>query len=186
MSYRFEESVVRHCAAMLAGHKCGSLFSYKTQQGECLEAQAAQLGDALADKGVCVRLLRRCECGGLVYVYRPAALAARLAERDVRTFLSSQGYAAFSIEECLLRLSGRVRCGEAFPHEIGVFLDYPLTDVIGFIENRGCNARCVGCWKVYSNEDEARRRFALYRKCRDVYLRCYRRGFGVTRLTVAA
>ena len=33
---------------------------------------------------------------------------------------------------------------------------------------------------------QARRVFALYEKCRNVYLSCYRRGFGVARLTVAA
>ena len=29
MSARFEETLIRHCAATLAGHKCGSLFSYR-------------------------------------------------------------------------------------------------------------------------------------------------------------
>ena len=84
------------------------------------------------------------------------------------------------------QLSERIRCSGEFPHEIGVFLDYPLEDVVGYIENRGDRALCAGCWKAYSNADEAQRRFALYRKCREVYLRCYRKGFGVARLTVAA
>ena len=39
---------------------------------------------------------------------------------------------------------------------------------------------------AYTNEAAARKTFALYRKCRDVYLRCYARGYGVARLTVAA
>ena len=90
------------------------------------------------------------------------------------------------LNECIDALARRVHCGEEFPHEIGVFLDYPLEDVVGYIENRGDRALCSGCWKAYSNADEARRRFALYRKCREVYLRCYRKGFGVARLTVAA
>ena len=90
------------------------------------------------------------------------------------------------MDERIDALARRVHCGEEFPHEIGVFLDYPLEDVVGYIENRGDRALCAGCWKAYSNADEAQRRFALYRKCREVYLRCYRKGFGVARLTVAA
>ena len=90
------------------------------------------------------------------------------------------------MDECIDALARRVHCGEEFPHEIGVFLDYPLSDVIAFIENKGMHFRQVGYWKVYSNEAEALRIFALYTKCREVYLKCYRRGFGVERLTVAA
>ena len=73
-----------------------------------------------------------------------------------------------------------------FPHEIGVFLDYPLEDVQGFMANGGAGAVCQGCWKAYGDAQEAYRRFRLYGKCREVYLSCYRRGFDVLRLTVAA
>ena len=63
----------------------------------------------------------------------------------------------------------------------------PLADVIGFIRHQGAAFCCVGCWKAYTNEEQARRTFALYRKCRMVYLACYHnKGYGVTRLTVAA
>ena len=137
-------------------------------------------------KGVRVRLLRECEKGALIYVYRPTMLEKRLARGEVRSFLEKRGYAGLTMDECIDALARRVHCGEEFPHEIGVFLDYPLEDVVGYIENRGDRALCAGCWKAYSNADEARRRFALYRKCREVYLRCYRKGFGVARLTVAA
>ena len=36
-----------------------------------------------------------------------------------------------------------------FPHEIGVFLGYPLEDVVGFIRHRGKCFTCCGCWKSY-------------------------------------
>ena len=71
-------------------------------------------------------------------------------------------------------------------HEIGVFLDYPLEDVVGFIENAGQNYKCSGCWKVYCNECEAVKLFARYKKCRDVYMRLWHQGRSVLQLTVAA
>ena len=38
-----------------------------------------------------------------------------------------------------------------FPHEIGVFLGYPLDDVKGFIKNEGKKYLMIGYWKVYSD-----------------------------------
>lgn len=186
MSARFEEALIRHCAATLAGHKCGSLFSYRPQKSESLSENAAELDGLLREKGIRVRILREREADGLVYVYRPRMLEARLRQADIRAFLAEIGYTVFEPESALEALA-RAVCEHAdFPHEIGVFLGYPLEDVLGFIRNNGECFCCLGCWKAYSNEAQARRVFALYEKCRSVYLRCYRRGFGVARLTVAA
>ena len=43
----FEESIVRHCAATLAGHKCGSLFSYRWKAGEQPEAALEEVNALL-------------------------------------------------------------------------------------------------------------------------------------------
>ena len=69
--------------------------------------------------------------------------------------------------------------------KIGVFLNYPLGDVIGFIENKGHNYKCKGCWKVYCNECETQKTFQRYQKCRNVYLRLWKQGRSVLQLTVA-
>lgn len=186
VSRRFEETLIRHCAATLAGHKCASLFSYQPEEGESFEDNLIGVSRYLVEKGVRVRLLKRCREGGLVYVFRPRQLEALLAKPDVRAFLASCGYQDFSVNVCLSTLSKNIRCEAEFPHEIGVFLGYPLNDVICFIENKGCGCGCQGCWKAYTNLDQAQRVFALYQKCREVYTRCFLRGFSVSRLTVAA
>lgn len=186
MSHRFEEELIRHCAATLAGHKCGSLFFCQKEGETALGDNLRSANAQLEEKGVRACLLREGTRGGLVYVYRPAMLEGRLRDTEVRVFLAGQGYCDPSAQECLRTLSAHMACGEEFPHEIGVFLDYPLSDVMAFIENGGDHCQCVGCWKVYSNVEQAQRLFALYRKCRDVYLRCYARGFSVSRLTIAA
>ena len=122
----------------------------------------------------------------MIYVYRPARLQAKLEDMAVRAFLAECGYADASLDLLLEQLTRRITSCADFPHEIGVFLDYPLEDVKGFIANRGANYTCLGCWKAYGNAQEAQRRFSLYRKCKTVYQTCYQRGFGVMRLTVAA
>lgn len=80
--------------------------------------------------------------------------------------------------------SNRV-CRSEFPHEIGFFLGYPYEDVLGFIENRGQNYLEVGPWKVYANQNQARRTFARYRRCARIYARAYRCGQSLRRLTVS-
>ena len=101
-------------------------------------------------------------------------------------FLREQGYVCLTLPGALTTLARHIHCGQEFPHEIGVFLDYPLADVMGFIAHKGSGFSCLGCWKAYGNAEQAQRTFALYHKCQAVYLDCYRRGFDVVRLTVAA
>ena len=67
-----------------------------------------------------------------------------------------------------------------------MFLGYPLCDVIGFIENRGQGSKCCGCWKVYGDEQEAKKQFARYDKCSHIYQRLFREGRSLWQLTVTA
>ena len=69
-------------------------------------------------------------------------------------------------------LSRRMRSAKAggFPHEIGLFLGYPLEDVTGFIAAGGAEYRCSGCWKVYGDVEQAQRLFRRYAACRKRYL----------------
>ena len=82
MAHSFEESFVRNCAATLAGHKCGSLFSYHKGEGENVSEALGAVGKMIEGKGVRVRLLRECEKGALIYVYRPVMLEKRLARGE--------------------------------------------------------------------------------------------------------
>ena len=86
----------------------------------------------------------------------------------------------------LTQLSRKLCCSAEFPHEIGVFLGYPLGDVVGFIENRGKNFTCCGCWKSYGDPDAAQKHFDQLSKCTAVYLRLFHSGTPILRLAVAA
>jgi len=87
---------------------------------------------------------------------------------------------------CIENLQERLRSSSDFPHEIGLFLGYPLEDVRGFIENAGQNCKCTGCWKVYCNECETVKLFMKYKKCKDIYTKLFEnRGRSVWELTVA-
>ena len=185
MSGRFEESLIRHCAATLAGHKCGSLFSYRPAPDEDTAAHIAEINVLISGKGLRARLLKRCPHGDLVYLYRPAMLEARLCAPETARFLETLGYGGLSMEGCLAALAQRIHCGE-FPHEIGAFLGYPAADIDGFIRCHGKGAVLVGEWKVYADKQKAKALFARYKSCRKALLSKVNEGKSLAQIFRAA
>ncbi len=181
-----ERFLIEHCSATLASIKAANLCNMTFSSKEELEDQISYWSACLEPKGIRIFVLREHETRALVYVYREGLIQKELENPENAAFLKSYGYESTDVAYALNRLKDRVaECKEGFPHEIGVFLDYPLGDVIGFIENKGHNYKCKGCWKVYCNECEAQKTFQRYQKCRNVYLRLWKQGRSVLQLTVA-
>lgn len=104
----------------------------------------------------------------LVLLYNEKLLKKSLCDANRRNILMSYGYEReFSLEKDLNRLSKRIAEESEFPHEIGIFLGYPTEDVEGFIANKGDNFKLCGCWKVYGDEEKAKRLFINYDRCRN-------------------
>lgn len=181
-----EEMIVRHCAPTLAGIKTGSTFTCSFADREALHKRVVECNRMLKPKGVCVAALRVRNNRALIYVFRPKRLRKDLEQGDVCAFLARNGYRQNSMGHCLRELAGRLCGSQPFPHEIGLFLGYPLSDVEAFIRHQGQNSQCVGCWKAYSGGCEARKIFARYKKCTHVYCKRYCEGMSILRLTVAA
>ena len=120
-------------------------------------------------------------------VYRPSLLERHLRQPEIREILVREGYDTESLENMVGQLAGRVgRSGPCeFPHEIGLFLGYPPDDVEGFIRWGAQCYKCVGDWKVYGDEAQARRLFDQYRRCTRAYQALWRRGKTVEQLAVA-
>jgi len=129
--------------------------------------------------------LRVREGRALVYGYRPSRLHADLSDENACRLLRDFGYPTGCPALCLAQLIRRLRESPEFPHEIGLFLGYPPEDVAGFIENQARAYKCAGCWKVYGDEERARRLFAAYQRCTDIYYRHWSDGMSVEQLTVA-
>ena len=185
----FGTTFVTQCAPVMAGLKAANLFRWVEPDAAALAGTLASWRRQLAPRGVEIETLHFCPRAHayLIYVYRPARLQAILGRDAPRALLRAAGYPeAGGCRRCLDCLCARLRQGGEFPHEIGVFLDYPLADVVGFIQNRGKNSTFTGYWKSYQDPEQARAQYARLRKCTEVYLRCYRSGTPVTRLTVAA
>ena len=180
-----DQLLVTHCAPTLAGLKTAKLFTCCSCSLP-VQKMIDQWNRTLNSKGVFVYLARNHSGRALIYVYRKSRLEKDLSSPNVRTFLNVCGYHCTDIPEMLAQLSHRLENNCEFPHEIGVFLGYPISDVIGFIKNKGRNCKCIGCWKVYTDEVAAQRLFDQYKHCTDIYCQKLAQGFSILRLTVAA
>ena len=176
--------IIEHAAPTLAGLKTGNLFPCFFSDRADLLQDLRTVNQILVPRGLRVLPLRLERGRALLYLFRPAKLSQDLNRQEVRCLLNRAGYRDIGQRPCLRELSQRLRARAEFPHEIGLFLGYPPEDVQGFMEHRGACCKCVGCWKVYGDEEAARRRFAAYKACTDQY--CRRRAGGATleRLTV--
>jgi hypothetical protein len=181
-----EKMLIAHCAPTLAGIKTGNLFNCCFASTEDLRLEIEKANEKLNRKGIHLEILRKRNAGALILAYRPVRLRRDLQAKGAADFLSSFGYLKADPDRAIERLKERFAERGGFPHEIGLFLSYPLADVIGFIENEGQNSKCAGCWKAYRDEAEAMRLFDRYRKCGDVYRRMFAEGRSVLQLTVAA
>lgn len=150
-----------HAAPVLMGKKCANLV--------CVSADDAagytdRFNRDFSPYGLRIHILG-CGCGkrkGL-FLYSADMLAHHIKGTREQAFLRKLGYDDLGLIGALERLSERTE-GVSFPHEIGVFLGYPIDDVIGFVEGR--EPKICGCWKVYSDTAYALSLFECYKLCR--------------------
>jgi len=173
----FEESLVWHASPTLASIKTANLYSFRFRNKiECLET-INRFNELMNDKGIYIELLKNTGDLYLIYVYRKSHLQIVLSHREIRDFLIKYSYSPDgNISGLLETLRMRLNTEKDFPHEIGIFLGYPLEDVKSFIETKGSNSVLCGDWKVYHNEDTARCLFCKYKRCRETYIKVYREG----------
>ena len=188
MSDAFLSLLCTHCAPTLSGVKPACIFTLHKENIPGWQTELSSCRSLFSGNGLRLRVLCGCRRHLVIMVYRPALLRESLRQPERRAFLQACGYpVSMGTGRLLDELSRRMRSAKAggFPHEIGLFLGYPLEDVTGFIAAGGAEYRCSGCWKVYCDECEAKKRFAAFQKCRRVYAALFQQGKTVNQLTVA-
>ena len=176
--------IIRHAAPTLAGLKTGSLFPCAIRDRADFLKTLQEANRVLVPRGLRLLPLRLEENKALLYLFRTSSLSRDLAQEQAREILCRAGYKKPGFRPCLRELTRRLRKGDEFPHEIGLFLGYPPEDVQGFIRHRGREAKACGCWKVYGDEKTAQARFDAYKTCTAHYCRLHEKGATLEHLTV--
>lgn len=165
--------LARYCMPTLLGQKPATLihFSKNPEQDNesvyrCFQAEAGQFACQSS-------LLYENQAEVFLLIYQAELLGNALFQDDVREFLSLFGYHTEKTDISLYIFHFRKRYhdywekGSVFPHEIGIFLGYPLKDVESFIINQGKNYQLSGFWKVYHDVPNALETFKRYRMLRE-------------------
>lgn len=175
----FERAMVWHCAPVLVGLKAAGLLSLGVENEGELPELAGRYNVLLEEKGLRFLPLFRCRNRQLLLIYREEPLTRALERPMACTILVKAGY---PVGEPLPRLL-RKQTSEKFPHEVGLFLDYPPEDVEGFLNDPGgMGCQLCGCWKVYHDAEGARRRFRQFRQCRNLLWARIERGDSLIRI----
>lgn len=156
----FEKKLILYASPTLAKLKTGNLFNIDSsfaELNECLD----YYNDLLNKKGIFLYLIT-IETRTMIYVYQKEKLLNIFNNNKIKRLFKHYNYSCTTPESLIFDLQRRMTQG-SFPHEIGVFLGYPLTDVISFIE--GKEHLYIGYWKVYSHVNNCKQTFVKYNKC---------------------
>lgn len=181
-----EAELIVHAAPTLASLKAANLFGYRYSSKEKLNREIEAVNSELTGKGIRVVALDDTGERALIYVYRERDLKFILDQEENQDLLYSLGYFFMDEKEAISQLGLRVRDSSTFPHEIGLFLGYPLRDVVGFIRDKGANAEYEGLWKCYGQPEKAKRYFWQLERCSEIYAASYEKGRTLFQLTVAS
>jgi len=183
----FEESLVQNASPTLASIKVANLYSYRFKSEEECNDNLNYFNSILNPKGIYIELVKKNADLYLIYVYRKSQLQLRLKDKQIGLFLEQYGYSeADEPQSYISALKKRLIDEKDFPHEIGVFLGYPLEDVKAFIATKGRGCVMCGEWKVYHNEQSARYTFCKYKHCKEVYVKIYGEGRKLSDMLVGA
>lgn len=150
-----------HCGATFALLKPASMFC--ADCGECRKLKRYE--KSFGKKDFCFEVLRKDGDKNLIYVYHRKMLSDVLFEKSNRSFLEAEGYEYDDVGCALDNLKNRLLKGGEFPHEVGIFLGYPLEDVEGFKKSPSDGVLMSGYWKVYRDCERKKQIFERYKKC---------------------
>lgn len=117
-------------------------------------------------KALEIREIRKLNGQLQVMFYQKDLLDSVLSQRAIQQFLRSLSYPThYSLDNYLQVLKDRIVSGK-FPHEIGVFLGYPLKDVLGFMGLQPLPYTKTQGWRIYGEERPSNEVYENYRKAR--------------------
>lgn len=159
----FQKRLSALCACTLANMKTGNLFCIFKSDIPDFDECITYFNELLCKYGYNIMVLKDCGNRVLIYLYNKNKLNCTLEQAKIQKFLFEYGYVYKTPEEAISILKSRISV-KCVPHEIGVFLGYPLQDIKEFI-NPKKNAVLCGIWKVYGNKKKFEKLFYRYDCC---------------------
>lgn len=156
------------CAPVIKNLTCANTLTTKPGSYKRIYLQ-------LKDTDLKVKCLYKDLIREVLIIYRKDALIESLALSSSKNYLKEFDYKCSDLDESLDKLASRFKDfyinNKEFPHELGIFLNYPIEDIKGFVLNNGKNSLYTKYWKVYSNLDKAKKIFKKFDEAIETSLR---------------
>ncbi len=162
----FEQTIIHLCAPTLCSVKPACLIS--VSKSTLFEEYQKILfwNKILKENKKKIKIVRRSENLFLLLIYDEFLIENIIFNEEIKSYLTIKGYSLNQgISVVLCELLSRLSNESIFPHEIGVFLGYPLEDVLGYEKYSGTKSKFSGAWTVYGNVEKAKLQMNIYKEC---------------------
>lgn len=102
----------------------------------------------------------------LLFIHNRAVLTPLLQEFPVKALLRRTGYPDEATPDQIIAELVKRFAQPQIPHEVGIFLGYPLKDVAAFMGIAPISFTCQGPWRIYGNPLPSLRVAQIHRACR--------------------
>lgn len=162
-----ENFLIYNISTVLAGVKPSVTINLNTN-GQNLYHHWKLFGaDFIEGIGLDYIELRECKNSIVIMIYDEHNLENAINKNDINEFLISKGYPSKGSCIDYLNTLKNNYIKHHCPHELGVFLGIPLSDVKDFMDCT--NKKCIMCsyWKVFNNCKETYKTFERYDKVKE-------------------
>ena len=164
------------CAPVISGIKISNLLTIPAKS-------LRELSVVLKKTELSFRILYPGRERLVILIFREAKLREYLAREEVMAFIYKCGYETSNISKIfpvfVKRYMRYMALKQDFPHELGLFLGYPIEDVEGFIKENGKNYLYSGYWKVYKDTELKIRLFKDYERVQTEIVRLLYEGLDI-------
>ncbi len=176
----FDETII-HCGApALCGIKPACLFSMNGKNYASGFEKLHQWRPYFSKDQTFFVPLKKSDGRFLFFVYDKNLLEEVCMNRQNALYLAGKGYPVQKgFAAVLAELLYRLAVSRDFPHEVGLFLGYPLEDVVGFELQGAKGSKYSGTWKVYGNLEDALHRMNMYKTCTETCMKWLADGLSV-------
>jgi hypothetical protein len=173
--------IIRNAGPTIKKHKTSSLINFSNSNRNLNNIWERYKDVVKAKLDIDYFELKRDTTNTFVLFYNKDKIIQSISDNKNMEFLKRFGYnEKMDINQCLSLLGKRFE--NMCPHEIGIFLGYPIEDVVSFVDYPNSKCKMVGYWKVYHDIEKAEIIFNKYDEIKATIMKLMMRGMKPTEL----
>lgn len=173
--------IIRNAAPTIKKHKTSSLINFSISNRNLNNIWEKYKDEVKEKLDIDYFELKKDATNTFVLFYNKDKMGLGISDSKNMKFLKRFGYNEnMDIKQCLILLGKRFQ--NMCPHEIGIFLGYPLDDVVSFVDYPNDECKMVGYWKVYHDIEGAEIIFNKYNEIKATIIKLMLEGMKPTEL----